>query len=199
MIPSEQKAEIRRQTLGKRDAMSIEERIEKSLIAADLALEPLIQTFDITPGSVVSGYFPIRSEFDVRPLLDELRKAHARLCLPVVMDKETILFRELLRTNELVDTGFGTRGPPESADVLDPSILLMPLAAFDNDGNRIGYGAGHYDRAIAKLEKKNIVPKLIGVAFECQRTQSVPAEPHDRPLHAVITEQGFQILNSGKE
>jgi len=57
---------------------------------------------------------------DPRPLMDEFRKLGARLCLPVVLDKTTIVFRELVRGAELVDTGFGTRGPAEDAEILDP-------------------------------------------------------------------------------
>jgi len=134
---------------------------------------------------------PIRSEIDPRPLMDEFRKLGARLCLPVVMDKTTIVFRELVRGAELIDTGFGTRGPNEDAEVLDPSLLIMPLSVFDHHGGRIGYGAGHYDRAIAKIVDKGIKPRLIGMAFDCQHHERVPVEPHDQPLDAMLTESGY--------
>ena len=146
---------------------------------------------DIEPGMIVSGFFPIRSEIDPRPLMDVFRQRGARLCLPVVLDRETICFRELVRGAELVDTGFGTRGPAEDADVLDPELLVMPMSVFDQTGGRIGYGAGHYDRAIARLIDKGMKPRLIGMAFDCQRIERVPVEPHDQPLEAVITETGY--------
>lgn len=189
MSKQEEKAALRKQALGRRDALQVEDRIEFGLQAADHGLEHI--TFD--PGTVVSGFFPIRSEIDPRPLMDGFRKLGARLCLPVVIDKTTIVFRELLRTGELVDTGFGTRGPGSEAAVLDPQLLIMPLSVFDHFGGRIGYGAGHYDRAISRILDKGIKPRLVGMAFDCQHHGRVPVEPHDQPLDAVLTESGYHI------
>ena len=128
--------------------------------------------------------------------MDKLSDRGARLCLPVVLDKTTICFRELVAGAELVDTGFGTKGPPEDAEILDPEILIMPMSVFDDHGGRIGYGAGHYDRAIARLIEKGIKPRLIGMAFDCQRIDRVPVESHDQPLSAVITESGYWPVES---
>ncbi len=66
---------------------------------------------DVPKGTLIAGYWPIRSEIDPRPLLSAFRAKGARLCLPVVLDKETIAFREYLPDTELVQTGFGTMGP----------------------------------------------------------------------------------------
>ena len=183
----EQKADIRKERLALRDAIGVEERLEKSLAIAGFG-----EAIAFDPGTVISGFMPIRSEADIRPLMDALRKKGARICVPVVLDKETILFRELRPDVPLVDTGFGTRGPGPDAAELDPELLLMPLSAFDAAGNRIGYGAGHYDRAIDKLRKKGMDPHLIGIAFDCQEVASVPAEPHDVGLTAIITESGYR-------
>ena len=95
----------------------------------------------VEPGQIVSGFSPIRSEVDVRPLMFALREHGARLCLPAILDKTTIVFRELVRGAAMVDMGFGTVGPHEDAEVLDPSLMLVPLAAFDARGHRIGYVA----------------------------------------------------------
>jgi 5-formyltetrahydrofolate cyclo-ligase len=184
----ELKAEIRKARLAARDAIPAETRLEHSLAMAELASAAL----SIEPGIVVSGFFPIRSEADVRPLMAQLKARGARLCLPIVMDKETIVFRELVPGAELVDTGFGTRGPGPEAAVLEPDLLLVPLSAFDAGGNRIGYGAGHYDRAIARLREKGRHPRLIGIAFDCQEVAEVPYEAHDVRLEAVLTESGLR-------
>ena len=183
----QKKAQLRKKSLEKRDALAIDERIEKSLRAAEYGAEHI----EFDPGTIVSGFFPIRTEIDPRPLMDELRKKSARLCLPVVIDKTTIVFRELVRGAELIDTGFGTRGPDENAEILDPLVMIMPLSVFDHYGGRIGYGAGHYDRAITKLIDKDIKPRLIGMGFDCQHVEQVPVEPHDQPLNAMVTESGF--------
>ena len=181
------KADIRTGRLALRDGIAPDDRIEKGLAMADHG-----EAITFEPGTIISGYMPIRSEADIRPLMWQLRARGARLCLPVVLDKETIIFRELLPTSQLVETGFGTTGPGPDANELDPDILLMPLSAFDGKGNRIGYGAGHYDRAIDRLLRKGLKPRLIGIAFDVQKVEEVPSEPHDMPLHAILTESGYK-------
>lgn len=177
--------------LALRDALSVDERHDKSLSIAAKGADAL--TF--AAGKTVSGFMPIRSEADLRPLMEALQDIGARLCLPVILDRETIVFREFAKDVPLVKTGFGTTGPDDSAAVLDPDLLLVPLAAFDANGNRIGYGAGHYDRAIAKLHAKGLDTTLIGIAFDCQEVPSVPAQPHDVALDAVLTESGMRYFN----
>ena len=186
MDTQSKKAELRSQVLSKRDRIDPIRRIDMSLDACEHGR----QYISFEPGAIVSGFFPIRSEIDPRPLMDALRQKGARLCLPIVQDKTTIVFRELVRGAELIDTGFGTRGPGPEAAVLDPDILVMPLSVFDHRGGRIGYGAGHYDRAIARLIEMGKQPELYGFAFSSQQADDVPIEDHDQPLRAVITELG---------
>ena len=187
------KAQMRKERLAARDAIPVGDRIEKSLVMADLASEII----EFEPGEVISGFFPIRSEADIRPLMHRLKMRGARLCLPVVLDKETVIFREISDGIPMVETGFGTTGPGPNANVMDPDLLLVPLSAFDATGHRIGYGAGHYDRAIARLLAKGMVPRLIGIAFDCQEVEAVPFEPHDVPLDAVLTESGLKVFAKG--
>src|SRR5690606_14387349 len=130
-------------------------------IEASLAMAAHAPRVDLGHGPVVSGFLPIRSEADLRPLMAALADRGARLCLPVVLDRETIVFRELVRGAEMVATGFGTSGPGPEAAMLDPDVMLVPLAAFDSRGHRLGYGAGHYDRAIARLHERGREPRLI--------------------------------------
>ena len=184
-----EKARLREEALARRDAIDAVRRIEFSLKAAEIAADHL----KTEPGMVVSGFLPIRSEIDARPLMDILRQRGVRLCLPVVLNKTTIVFRELVRGAELVPTGFGTSGPGEDAPVLDPQLLIMPLSVFDRQGGRIGYGAGHYDRAISRLLAKGMAPRLEGFAFSCQEVDRVPVEDHDQPLDAIITEREYIV------
>lgn len=180
------KPTLRAQTLAKRDALSTEFRIEAALTIASS-----LPALAIEPGQTVSAFWPIRSEIDVRPLMFEMMQAGVTIALPAVIDRETIVFRQYQRAEPLVKAGFGTMAPPETAPIVDPTLMLVPLAAFDMQGNRIGYGAGHYDRAIAKLIGKGQKPRLIGVAFSCQQIDAIPAERHDIPLDAILTENGL--------
>jgi 5-formyltetrahydrofolate cyclo-ligase len=192
MTPKELKAQMRAERLELRDAIATETRIEMSMAMADHAGEAV--AFD--PGTIISGFLPIRSEADTRPLMARFQARGARLCVPAILDRQVIVFRELVRDAPLVSTGFGTAGPGENAAVLDPEIMLVPLSAFDVRGHRIGYGAGHYDRAIDRLRQKGLAPKLIGIAFDCQEVAHVPAEPHDISLDAILTESGLRFFAS---
>ena len=186
------KKQLRLETLARRDALSPEWRIEASSRMAGAAAG-----IQIEPGTIVSGFWPMRSEVDVRPLMFALREKGARLCLPAILDKTTIVFRELLRGAEMVEMGYGTTGPAEDATVLDPALMLIPLAAFDRRGHRIGYGAGYYDRAIARLHAIGMKPRLIGIAFDCQEVDFVPDEPHDVIVSEILTENGLRKFGAG--
>lgn len=186
--PKAMKKTLRKEALARRDALDPIWRIEASLEMAATARDRIA----VEPGLVVSGFWPMRSEVDVRPMMFGLREMGARLCLPAILDKTTIVFRELVRGGQLVDMGFGTSGPAEDAEVLDPAVMLVPLAAFDRRGHRIGYGAGYYDRAIARLTANGHAPRLIGIAFDCQEVAMVPDEAHDVIIGEILTESGLR-------
>ena len=184
----ERKKQLRKEALARRDALDPFWRIEASLEMAETARDNV----SFEPGAIVSGFWPMRSEVDVRPMMFALREHGARLCLPAILDKTTIAFRELVRGAPLVEMGFGTHGPGEEAEVLDPDIMLIPLAAFDPRGHRIGYGAGYYDRAISRHHDAGKQPRLIGIAFDCQEVPEVPDEPHDVVIPEILTESGLR-------
>lgn len=116
-----------------------------------------------------------------------LRTAGHPIVLPVVTGERTIEFREWLEDAPLIEAGFGTKGPKADARALDPEVLLIPMAAFDRTGNRIGYGAGFYDTAIERLETVRPVMK-IGIGFSAQEVPAVATEDHDAVLDFVMTE-----------
>jgi 5-formyltetrahydrofolate cyclo-ligase len=188
IAPKDLKKQLRLEALARRDALDPVRRIEASLAMGEIARRHI----EAGPTDIVSGFWPIRSEVDTRPLMFALRETGARLCLPAILDRTTIVFRELVRGAAMIDMGFGTSGPSPEAEVLDPTIMLVPLAAFDGRGHRIGYGAGHYDRAIARLHDKGAPVRLIGVAFDCQEVSQVPDEPHDVILPEILTESGLR-------
>jgi 5-formyltetrahydrofolate cyclo-ligase len=187
------KKHLRMEALGRRDALDAVWRIEAAMKLADFVAAEI----EFEPGTIVSGFWPMRSEVDTRPLMFALREKGARLCLPAILDRTTMVFRELVRGAELVAMGFGTVGPGPDAEVLDPSLMLVPLAAFDARGHRIGYGGGFYDRAIEQLHNRGLDPRLIGIAFDCQEVGFVPDEPHDVIVGEVLTESGLRRFSDG--
>lgn len=190
-IPSshaDKKEAVRRHALARRKAMDEIERIEKSL-----ALVDHVDDLPLPEGAIVSGFWPIRDEIDIRPLMDALRQRGHPLCLPAIAEPH-LEFRRLERDSELVPAGFGTLEPAPSAEKMRPDVMLMPLSGFDGAGNRLGYGKGHYDTAIAAIEREG--PLLcIGVAFAVQEVDRVPFEAHDKPLNGILTEVGYRAFS----
>ena len=188
MTPKDHKKQLRKEALARRDALDPVWRIEASLGIAETVRDAI----PVEPDEIVSGFWPMRSEVDIRPAMFALREGGARLCLPAILDRETIVFRELVRGADLIDMGFGTAGPGKEAEVLSPTMMLVPLAAFDARGHRIGYGAGYYDRAIARLQQAGRAPRLVGIAFDCQQVERVPDEQHDVVIPEILTESGLR-------
>lgn len=179
------KSDLRAAALARRDALLPSLREQASVAAARLA-EPLLT--EIKP-RLVSAYWPVRSEADPRPLLAAARLAGAELALPVLVDAVTMRFRRFEADTALVPAGFGTFGPPPSAPEVTPDLLVVPLAAFDRHLHRIGYGKGHFDRAIAAMLDLGQIPVLLGLAFAVQEVDKIEAEPHDIPLDFLVTER----------
>ncbi len=143
--------------------------------------------------AVVAGYWPFPGELDPRPLMDALHEQGHALCLPVVINRHAALeFRAWVPGEPLIEAVFGTQVPQIERPTLVPEVLLVPLLAFDQDGYRLGYGGGYYDRTLAALAQDQ--PISIGLAFASQEINHVPHEAHDRRLEWVITEQAMHQL-----
>ena len=144
---------------------------------------------EIAPGMVVSGYSPIRSEIDPAPLMRKLAEQGARLALPAVMSRgKSLAFRAWSPDDRLMMGPLGILEPSPAAAELIPDIMLVPLAAFDRHGHRIGYGAGHYDYTLAHLRKAKAIT-AVGLAFAVQEIEPIPALSHDVALDYVLTEK----------
>ena len=181
-----EKEALRRAGLAARDSLDHAYRESASRRIAQRVLA--LPVFDAAHAQrrIVAGYAPIRSEVDTFALLDALAQRGFTLALPLVRDPRLVFLR-WRPGEELIRGAFGVSAPSEESGVLVPDILLMPLSRFDRARNRIGYGKGHYDRAIAGLTQEKPVI-TIGLAFDIQATESIPAEPHDRRLDFVVTE-----------
>jgi 5-formyltetrahydrofolate cyclo-ligase len=179
-----EKANIRTAVLAERDLLDSDFCVDASLRLSG----HFGQIRDLIENRIVSSYFPIRSELDPTALMELVLGANTMLALPAVIDDTTIVFRMLAPGVPLEPGKFGTFHPPESAEELDPDVMFVPLSAFDRTGGRMGYGAGHYDRVIERMEDGGLKPLLIGVGFGMQEVSHVPREPHDRRLDIILTE-----------
>ena len=191
-FPGNAKSNVPRRGLAARDALSDAQRAAAALAVAARGLP-----FAIAPGAIVSGYSPIRSEIDPVPLMRALAGQGARLALPAVMARgKSLAFRAWSAGDRLMLGPLGILEPSPAAAELIPDIMLVPLAAFDRAGHRIGYGAGHYDYTLAHVRKVKPIA-AIGVAFAVQEIEAVPALPHDVALDYVLTETQAFDFRSG--
>jgi 5-formyltetrahydrofolate cyclo-ligase len=178
-----EKSRFRQGALARRDALPGDDRAAAAeTIAARAFPVPL------PAGVVVSGYSPLKSELNPLPLMRALAARGAKLALPVVQQRgQPLIMRAYAFGDELGKGVWGIREPLPAAPEVFPDILLMPLAAFDRAGNRIGYGAGYYDMTLAGLRAMKPV-LAIGLAFATQQIDQVPATERDEPLDLVLTE-----------
>jgi 5-formyltetrahydrofolate cyclo-ligase len=185
MPATRSKAELRARALAAREAISETKRNKAAQTLAKRGLP-----FQIAPGTIVSGYSPIRNEIDPVPLMEKLAAQGARLALPTVTARgKSLIFRAWSPGDRLTLGMLGIPEPSPAAAEVVPDIMLVPLAAFDRIGHRIGYGAGHYDHTFAHLRKTKAVIG-IGLAFAAQEIEAIPALPHDVRLDFVLTESG---------
>jgi 5-formyltetrahydrofolate cyclo-ligase len=146
------------------------------------------------PSPITSLYLSVGSEMDTAPLIDALLERDTELCLPAVVKRDVpLVFRAWRRGEPLEPDLLGTPAPRASARTLIPDMVIAPLLAFDGEGNRLGQGGGYFDRTIAALHETSRAV-VVGLAYAGQEVPSLPAEAHDRPLDAVLTEQGFRLF-----
>jgi len=139
----------------------------------------------------VALYAAVGSELPTRALFEALRAAGKRCLLPGVEGPEMPLWFEIVeRWEDLRPGRYGVPEPEAGGDriALGPGDLaVVPGLAFDQEGRRLGAGAGHYDRTFPPGWP---APFLVGFAFDLQRVERVPSAPHDRAMDVVVTERG---------
>ncbi len=180
-----EKAKLRSAALERRDSLAAAARAAAAEIVASRPLP-----VPVPPGAVVSAYWPIRSEINPLPLLRRFAQAGGQLALPTIVARgKPLCFRAWTFGEELNRGQWGIREPNPDAPELHPDILIVPLAAFDRRGYRIGYGAGYYDLTLNALRAMKPIT-AIGLAYAMQQIDAVPALPHDARLDLVLTERG---------
>lgn len=159
----------------------------RSLLAAANLSQWLQKTH---PEASLGIYWPVRHEADPRPLAGLHQAVFA---LPVVVQRgQPLEFRQWLPGDELIKGDFNIPRPCDSSPIIQPDILIVPLAAFDAQGRRLGYGGGFYDRTLAAFRALKPVVS-IGFAFAAQEVPEVPTGPYDQLLDAIVTEKSLRL------
>jgi 5-formyltetrahydrofolate cyclo-ligase len=182
------KSDLRTAALAKRDAMPAEERQRGAESVATRAF-PIA----VPKGTIVSGFMPMSTEINPLPLMRKLAAHGAQLALPVIQGRgKPLLMRAWSFGAPLEARQWGIKEPLDDAPVVNPDVLLVPLACFDRVGHRIGYGAGYFDKTIRALRAKMSVT-AVGLAFAAQEIDRVPATHFDERLDLVLTER--EVIN----
>jgi 5-formyltetrahydrofolate cyclo-ligase len=185
------KAALRAAAIERRDALAPDLR---AAAAEAIAARPL--PVAVSRGTVVSGFMPIRCEINPLPLLRRFAEAGASLALPAIAGRgKPLRFRAWSFGEPLARGQWGIREPAPTAPEIQPDIVLVPLAAFDRRGYRIGYGAGYYDLTLTALRALKAVI-AIGLGYAAQEIPEVPVLPHDARLDLVLTEREVIDLRS---
>lgn len=190
-----QKAVIRAEVLGKRDSIGPEIRKKKDL----LIKEKLLSLSEFQQAEVILFFASFRSEVSTSQQIEDALALGKKVLLPSVDKKNRGL--RLYEIKDLSEVSPGYMGIPEpnvpedrERDINDARLVIMPGAAFDTSGNRLGYGGGYYDKLLSRLRRR--VPP-VALAYEEQLVDSLPSEPHDIRVHVIVTDK--RVIRCTKE
>ncbi|TYB88547.1 5-formyltetrahydrofolate cyclo-ligase [Oceaniovalibus sp. ACAM 378] len=172
---------VARKTLSVTEHASASDRLAVNL-------EAILQTrFDGARGRILSMYWPIKGEPDLRGLMARLHDAGVMIALPLVETKAApLVFRRWTPETKMVRGDWNIPVPPANAEVVTPDIALAPLVGWDEQGYRLGYGGGYFDRTLASLDP---CPFKIGVGYASAKLSTIFPQPHDIPMDMIVTEQ----------
>ncbi|WP_329135209.1 5-formyltetrahydrofolate cyclo-ligase [Streptomyces sp. NBC_00670] len=160
---------------------------------------------ELAGARTVAAYVSVGREPGTRALLDGLHARGVRVLLPVLLPDDDLDWGRYAGPGSLVAVERGGRmtlrepagerlGPQA---VLAADAVLLPGLAVDGRGMRLGRGGGSYDRVLARLARAGAAPALVVLLYDTEVVAEVPAEPHDRPVHAVVTPSGVRRFGGG--
>ncbi len=182
------KQEIRRVVLDTRRHMTPMQRA----VASETITRRFLRSREFFAASTVACFFPMADEVDTRVVFERCWRKAKRVFAPVLTRKHGMFFREVLRETTLEKNEYGIWEPVDGATIdkrlLD--IVVTPLVAADENGNRIGMGGGYFDRCFSYLRYRHVwrQPKLVALAFDCQKVEKITPNPWDIPLYRVYSE-----------
>jgi 5-formyltetrahydrofolate cyclo-ligase len=177
------KSALRKTVLARRAAITSE---AAELAAGDVAVR-MMTLLGRWPVGTISAFRSFGDEIGTGPLLVRLDTAGYRIGLPIVIGKgKPLVFRQWRPGDAMASGPYGIEQPIDTAPEIEPDILIVPMAAFDAQGYRIGYGGGFYDRSLERLRAKKPI-LAIGLAYDEQEVEAVPRGPHDARLDHLVT------------
>ena len=183
------KSQLRESALHARRALTDDQRNIASTIIADR----VVHSRAFLASTSIACYLPLYDEVDTTQIIERAWCANKRIFVPVTGLRGEMIFRQLTPDTDLYQNCFGI-WEPDSGNIISPvalDLVITPLVAFDSNLHRIGMGGGYYDRCFRFLKhrKKWIRPKLLGIAFDCQKVENIAPNPWDIPLYQVLTEK----------
>jgi len=173
---------------GLRAALSVADRHEIGRALSEHLRAVLQEKFNGARGKVVSCYWPIKGEPDLRDLMAEWHAGGVLIALPIVEVKAApLVFRRWTPETKMMRGDWNIPVPPPEAERVLPDITLAPMIGWTEDCYRLGYGGGYFDRTLAALDPR---PVSIGIALGSARIETIYPQPHDIPLDMVVTETG---------
>lgn len=173
----------RTRLLDERAALSVATRQE----AAAAIARRLDQALPDLTGKIVSAWWPIKAELDLRPWLDALWSRGARAALPLVVEKAAPLRFRLWRQGVRMERGFWNIPVPAEGDWVLPDVALSPVVGHDPGCYRLGYGGGYFDRTLAALGPRCLP---VGIGLASSLVPTIFPQPHDIPMRMIVTEEG---------
>lgn len=164
---------------------------EEQKIAAEQAKLNALQHPKIAQAKNIALFLSFDGEINTQPLIDALWQQNKQVYIPVLhpFSAHHLLFLHYRPDTQLVKNRFNIAEPPlDVRDVLPPEqldVMLIPLVAFDSQGQRLGMGGGFYDRTLENWRQSGFYP--IGLAHDCQQVEQLPIAPWDIPLPEIIT------------
>ena len=140
---------------------------------------------------VIGGYYPSNYEVNILSFIEKATKKNFKIALPVIKPLGKMNFKTWIFKEPLYISAFGTLEPLNTNKEIIPDLIMVPLVAFDNKLNRIGYGKGYYDRILKKIDKMKKKTIFLGIAYSFQRCRRIPVNKYDFKLDYIFTERGI--------
>ena len=184
------RTQLRAQLIARRLSASLEDRTRWTG-AIDGHIDTLLA--DVA-GKIIAFCWPYQAEYDARSLILRFLARGAQAALPVVVaSRQPMVFRQWTPETRMATGVYDIPVPADSPEVI-PDVALMPLAGFDDEGYRLGYGGGFFDRTLAVIEPR---PMTVGVGFDLARVPTIYPQWHDIALDYVVTETGIRRREAG--